>query len=52
MSGMYNTAEVIVKRTQMSYNVTGELIRNLANRKLKMSEVEPSGATYSAREVE
>lgn len=33
----------------MSVLVTGVPIRTEANRKLKMSEVAPSGATYSAR---
>lgn len=35
-------------RTYMSLLVTGEFTRNLANKKLKISEVDPRGATYSA----
>ena len=31
----------------MSWLVTGELTKNLANKKLKIRDVEPSGATYS-----
>ena len=31
----------------MSVRVTGVPTRNLANKKLKMREVDPSGATYS-----
>ena len=33
----------------MSYTVTGEFIRNFANKKLKISEVDPRGATYSIK---
>lgn len=36
----------------MSLFVTGELTRNFANRKLKISDVEPSGATYSGEDSE
>lgn len=31
----------------MSLFVTGELTRNLANKKLNISDVDPIGATYS-----
>jgi hypothetical protein len=36
-----------VRLTYMSVAVTGVPTRNLANKKLKMREVDPSGATYS-----
>jgi hypothetical protein len=36
-----------VRLTYISVAVTGVPTRNLANRKLKMREVDPNGATYS-----
>ena len=37
----------IIGPTYISVAVTGVPTRNLANRKLKMREVDPNGATYS-----
>jgi hypothetical protein len=37
----------IIGLTYISVEVTGVPTRNLANRKLKMREVDPNGATYS-----
>jgi hypothetical protein len=43
----YSVEDNIIGITYISVAVTGVPTRNLANRKLKIREVDPNGATYS-----